>query len=729
MGDNSLQTYWILTTEYPPFHGGGISTYCFFSAKMLHKKGHVVTIFINDFSVKDVYVEVQEGVRIIRFRPSRTNFSETLGYITNLSYEFAFIVKEFIEKEGKPDLIEAQEYLGIAYYLLQFKHLQYEWCKDVPVLLTMHSPAFLYLEYNQALIHKYPNFWIGEMERFCIQAADVLISPSQFLLSEVGKRMEYHNPNLFVVPNPFEAVTVTGNSGTDQNQNEIVYLGKLSAQKGTFALLNYFKSLWDSGFSESLHLIGGQDIVYHPAGKTMGNLVKSQYREYIDKGLLIMEGQLLPSEIEKRLYKAKVVIVPSIVENFPYVVMEMMSLGHIVLVSKQGGQAEIVEDGVSGFIFDHENPNSFFQQFHRVLSLSISQRVTIGRKASERIQNAYNLDQVYGLKFKALEEGLAQKNTVKLFPFIRASKPQIKNTLGSAEVNGKLSVVIPFYNMGKFSDETIDSVRRTDLKLKEIIIVNDGSTDPLSIEKLNLYRKRDDIKIIDIPNQGLANARNVGAESANGEFLAFLDADDRVAPNYFRKALKVLTFFENVDFVGSWTKYFEGSEKVWPTFSPEPPLILYHNLINSSALVYKRQSFLAAGKNDKRMPFPGLEDYESVVSLVSKGFRGVVLPEVLFYYRVRGDSMIRGVSKEKKVLLHNYIGKKHQAFYSLYVSEIFSLINSNGPGIYLDNPSVDYNLELRFPFNYAISQKIISSVKKNRHLKKVALRVYNIFYK
>ena len=103
--------YWLLTTEYPPFFGGGISTYCYNTALMLAENGHSVSVFINDPSVSDFVTEQREGVRVIRFNPYRTKSSYFLGHNTNISYEFAQIVKLFIEKDGKPDIIEAQEYL------------------------------------------------------------------------------------------------------------------------------------------------------------------------------------------------------------------------------------------------------------------------------------------------------------------------------------------------------------------------------------------------------------------------------------------------------------------------------------------------------------------------------------------------------------------------------------------------------------------------------------------
>ncbi|MEW6108505.1 MAG: glycosyltransferase [Nitrospirota bacterium] len=719
--------YWLLTTEYPPFFGGGISTYCYFTAKMLVKEGHQVSVFVNDASIQDVVQEEEDNLRVIRFNPARTGSSSFLGHVTNLSYEFAHIVKDFILKDGKPDVIEAQEYLGIAYYLLQYKHLQYDWCKNITVLITMHSPAFLYLEYNHVPTYKYPNYWIGEMERFCIQAADVVISPSQFLLTEVEKRFNCSHSNFYIVPNPYELKERREEDQVTVKQEDIIFFGKLSAQKGTFHLLRYFKELWENGFSEALYLVGGQDIVYHPEGKTMGDIVRKKYKGFIAKGILKLEKQISPAEISRRLASAKVVIVPSTVDNLPYVVMEMMSLGLVVLVSKQGGQAEIITDGTDGFIFDHEQPDSFVTQLNRILKLTDAQRAAIGTNAIKRIRDNYSSQKIYKEKVSVIEATWQRLQARKLFPFIRPAANQAD--VIPVPRNGLLSVVIPYYNMGKYIDETIASVKNSEAVHKEIIIVNDGSTEEESLAKLLPYRNDLFITVLDVPNQGLASARNIGAEKAEGQYLAFLDADDKIAPDYYKKSINVLEQYDNVHFVGAWTQYFEDSNKVWPTFTPEPPLILFHNLVNSSSLVYKRSSFLAAGKNDKAMPFPGLEDYDSVIAMQSKGLNGVVLPEILFYYRVRKDSMIRGVSPVKKLILYDYLGKKHKNFYATFATDVFCLTNANGTGTVLDNPSLDLDLLNKLPFNNHISRELISLIKRNKHLKKLAYRAYSTLHK
>jgi glycosyltransferase involved in cell wall biosynthesis len=278
--------------------------------------------------------------------------------------------------------------------------------------------------------------------------------------------------------------------------------------------------------------------------------------------------------------------------------------------------------------------------------------------------------------------------------------------------------------MGRYIDETVQSVLASDYLQKEILIVNDGSTDEVSIKKLETYKNNPAVKIISDPNKGIGHARNTGAKEATGEYVAFLDADDKISDSYYSSAIKVLNQYVNVDFVGCWTQYFGTSKNIWPAFTPEPPIILYHNLVNSSALVFKRNSFLEAGGNDTGMTFQGLEDYECVVSILEKGGKGVVLPEVLFYYRIRPDSMIRAISKSKKLVLCQHISNKHTNIYATFASDIYNLLNANGPGIFLDNPSLDHNLAEKLPFGGWFSGKMVSLIKRNRYAKTVAYKIY-----
>lgn len=716
--------YWLLTTEYPPFYGGGISTYCNLTAQMLSREGNRVTVFVPDDTAEDYIVsEAVQGVTLIRFNSDRSKLIHAIGYAARLSYAFADIVRTVIQINGKPDIIEAQDYLGIAYYLTQFKQMGYEFIADVPIVLTLHSPAFIYLEYNKVPTYRFPDFWTCEMEKHSIIAADLLISPSRYLVEEIKKHIDLSGKEIEILSNPFKA-----DSGVSEipsfTPGKIVYYGKLSPQKGSFELLEYFRELWDNDFPSPLHIVGGTDIVFHPELMTMGQLIKKKYAAYLEKGLLQLHGKILPSQIEACLSDAQVVLVPSIVDNMPYVVMEAMSLGRVVLASVQGGQKEMIEDGVNGFLFDHDDPSSFGSQLRKIISIDSDKIHRVGENARRSVAKLYSPGTIGARKMAILQNLKVAGRQNKYFPFLYQEKPICGPDL---EAPGELlSVIIPYYNMGLYLADCLESILQSTWREIEIIIINDGSTEPESIDVLNkVAGQLQQIRIIHQSNKGLAAVRNHGATIARGRYLAFLDADDRVDPEYYEKAIRVLQCKENVFFVGSWVRYFGNSDAIWPTFTPQPPYALVHNPINSAGLVYKTAAFIAGGLNDKKMVY-GLEDFESVISMLAKGLNGVVLPEILFYYRVRTGSMIRNISREKLLYSNKYIAEKHSAYYAKFATQIINILNANGPGYLYDNPTFGIKVVVTPEKTNSFINWLKRYARRNERIKKILLTIKKI---
>ncbi len=94
-----------------------------------------------------------------------------------------------------------------------------------------------------------------------------------------------------------------------------------------------------------------------------------------------------------------------------------------------------------------------------------------------------------------------------------------------------VSVIIPVYNAEKHLDACIGSVLAQTYKSFEIILVNDGSKDNSKAICEELASKHPSIVLVDQPNQGVSAARNAGLERAQGEYIAFLDADDTLPAN------------------------------------------------------------------------------------------------------------------------------------------------------------------------------------------------------
>lgn len=718
---------WLLTSEFPPIYGGGISTYCIETALMYGGFGHEVSIITQDFNVSNLSIIKEANYTVIRFNPTNYYTKAFLGYEAHLSFAFAETVKDCILKYGYPDVVESQEYMGIAYYLLQYKWLRYPEFKKLKIVVTLHAPSFLYFEYNKISYYKFPNFWIGEMEKFCIRAADAVISPSKYLVEELRSRMKLDDIFIHIIKNPYNIDwelpprTIL--------KNKIVFFGKLTPQKGCLNVIQYFQQMWKEGYSESLIMIGGGNHLYHPEGIDMIDYIRKQYNAELKGGKLKLLGSLHPNKINEHLDDAYIVVVPSIVDNLPYAVIEAMGRGKIVLASVQGGQSEIIIDKVTGFLFDHNDPSSFKNSINHIRSLSDSALKQLSENAFQEVKTTYSYNKIYKEKYNVLQNVLSENTEKFIFPFVTPIGIEIPTPFPVSELQEPLlSIVIPYYNMGEFISDTIASIINATHKNIEIIIVNDGSTENSSIKILTTFQHYPFLKIINKSNEGLALARNAGALEAKGDYLAFLDPDDTVEPTYYKKAIELLAYYKNVYFVGSWARYFGDTKGYWPAFNPEPPYLLVHNMVNSSALVYKKNAFLISGLNDKKMIY-GMEDYESVIHLIKNGYQGIVLPEPLWNYRIRKNSMARAFTKEKQIYLYRLISDKHSGFYSIFASSIVNLLNSNGPGINYDNPTLTYNVPYNKWINLKFKQWLVKKVKANSAIRKIAIQMINFYNK
>ncbi|MEX0325742.1 MAG: glycosyltransferase family A protein, partial [Puniceicoccaceae bacterium] len=194
------------------------------------------------------------------------------------------------------------------------------------------------------------------------------------------------------------------------------------------------------------------------------------------------------------------------------------------------------------------------------------------------------------------------------------------------------------------------------------------------------------LRILDISNGGLANARNVGAEAASGELVAFVDADDKVGPHFLARATAVMQRYNNVHLVYSWVRFFDGGLGIWHSWSFDLPYLLCHNQLVPIAMV-RRDTFLQHGRNKSHIIY-GLEDLEGWISLAEAGCGGVAIPEPLVQYRIRGDSMFKAIEPDKKLYLYDLISAEHPNLYARYGLELFNLQNANGPAFGWDQPTM-----------------------------------------
>ncbi len=215
-------------------------------------------------------------------------------------------------------------------------------------------------------------------------------------------------------------------------------------------------------------------------------------------------------------------------------------------------------------------------------------------------------------------------------------------------MEGLVSIVIPAYNSGPFIEETIRSALNQTWENKEIIVVNDGSTDTT----LDIARKLP-VTVINQSNKGASAARNHGVSVSKGDFIQYLDADDILAPDKIECQLREYKDPRTL-LSGSWgsflyrirTAKFDAS-LLWQNLSPEEWLVrkMTHNLhMQTATWLVSRELIEATGPWRESLSLDDDGEYFCRVLAQSNGVHFV--PESKVYYRATGDSLSKVTARK-----------------------------------------------------------------------------------
>lgn len=235
-----------------------------------------------------------------------------------------------------------------------------------------------------------------------------------------------------------------------------------------------------------------------------------------------------------------------------------------------------------------------------------------------------------------------------------------------------ISVIIPCFNYGRFLNDSLSSVFAQTVQPVEVLIVDDGSTDPETLTIMNDFAQRG-IKVIHQDNRGLAGARNSGIRNASGEYVYFLDADDIMFPSCLETLGGLLDDDREAVAACSGVKLMGGKHRgtEWHA-SYSPYRILVQNLWAAGIMLRRRQLEQRCLWYDESMRH-GYEDWEFNIRLAQRGERVKVFPGALYHYRIHRNSMLTD-SRTRHVELVSYIRGKHQEAYTaenlLYLKRI-----------------------------------------------------------
>ena len=222
------------------------------------------------------------------------------------------------------------------------------------------------------------------------------------------------------------------------------------------------------------------------------------------------------------------------------------------------------------------------------------------------------------------------------------------------KTNHLVSIIVPVYNVEKYVKKCLDFLLVQTYKNTEIIVIDDGSIDESGRVCDELKSKNNQLVVVHQKNKGLSGARNAGIKIAKGEFICFVDSDDYVKKDFIDKMMKNIDDDTDIVVCG-----FNNEVPSKNTLSGELATIkLLTKQENIEVIawnkMYRRSLF-------KDIKFPEGDNYEDTLTtykLLSRARKVVYIPESLYVYVDRSDSITKSDDKEKRLIARERAAKE-----------------------------------------------------------------------
>lgn len=233
----------------------------------------------------------------------------------------------------------------------------------------------------------------------------------------------------------------------------------------------------------------------------------------------------------------------------------------------------------------------------------------------------------------------------------------------------RVAVIITSYNEGECLRETVRSAldqRFTDF---EVVVVDGGSTDPATLQVIGDLESRG-LRIIRATGSTLPQARNTGIEAVDSELISCLDGDDKMAFDYLYRTTQTFADVGNpkLGIVTTHYRHFGASTRFITIRPFEKYLLAVDNQLHPASL-FRRQCWEEIG-GYRLNTAEGMEDWDFWIAIVSRDYEWRVVPEPLFFYRVRKgsrsnliDEQSRHYQRELRKIVHtnniDYFAESH----------------------------------------------------------------------
>jgi glycosyltransferase involved in cell wall biosynthesis len=228
-----------------------------------------------------------------------------------------------------------------------------------------------------------------------------------------------------------------------------------------------------------------------------------------------------------------------------------------------------------------------------------------------------------------------------------------------------VSVVIPCFDLGRYLPAAVASVRAQTREAAELVIVDDGSTDPRTLDELERCRA-EGVWVLRTSNQGASAARNHGIAAASSDYVVCLDADDELRPAFLERTTEALERSPGAAVAATHVEFFGASTGSWRPGGHSVVAMLARNCIPSASLFRRACWEEVGGYGD----LPACQDWDFFLSMVERGWTWVVVPETLYRYRQRNGSLSAHREANRRAIVAQLL-ERHRRTYEGHWPEVF----------------------------------------------------------
>jgi glycosyltransferase involved in cell wall biosynthesis len=643
----------LVSREVYPFSGGGIGEYIASCARLLATVGDV-TIFtssLHEEAFRKMTAEEDPrmpppGIQVV-FVPE-PDPDDLRGYFSLLHSYSARVLEALRQHYGGdgPRLVEFSDYLGEGAITAQARRAGDPLLRSARIGVRLHTTAEICAILDGYLDPDFEEQVTYELERIALRDADAVLWPG-------GDTFEFYKRfygSALAPPrrirNPFgsEHVSSPEEPCDPEAPLRLLYLGRLERRKGVQNLLRAVTSI--AGDTVRLTLVGG-DTNTAPLGGSM----RSQLEMMVAGDPRIEFRDAVPrAGLRQVIQDNDVVVLPSLWEAWPYVGLEALRLNRPLLTTPAGAFTEMVRPGVSGWRTDKVSA----EQLAALIERLVRDREEVERprleglpaKTFSELTDATEILDAYDslLREPARWDGSKQAP--------RPRRPADSTAAVEPARPPLVSVVIPYYRMHEHVEQTVESVFAQTYPRFEVIVVNDGSffdDDWILGELAAKYP----LAVLTQMNAGLGAARNFGISQARGSYIVPLDPDDLIEPTYIERCMEVMESQPDLAYVSTWTRFvdpdgleFDPPDQGYQPLGNMTELLKETNVAAVATSLIRRQVFDAGFSYSHDLT--SFEDWSLYRDLGENGYEGLVIPERLFRYRVRPESMLRKIGAPRR---------------------------------------------------------------------------------